>query len=43
MPGSSPSLEGVLMRRRSFVDAGSGVCLRAQDAEAKARFGYRVG
>jgi hypothetical protein len=31
------------MRRRSFVDAGSGVCLRAQDAEAKARFGYRVG
>jgi hypothetical protein len=30
------------MRRRFFLDAGSGVCLWAQDAEAKARFGYRV-
>ena len=42
MPGSSPDLEGVLMRRSFFLDAGSGVCLWAQDADAKARFGYRV-
>ena len=30
------------MRLRFFFDAGSGVCLWAQDAEAKARFGYPV-
>lgn len=30
------------MRRRFFLDAGSGVCLWTQDAEAKARLGYRV-
>lgn len=30
------------MRLRFFFDAGSGVCLWAQDAEAKERFGYPV-
>ncbi len=30
------------MLLRFFFDAGSGVCLWAQDAEAKARFGYPV-
>ncbi len=30
------------MRLRFFFDAGSGVCLWAQDDEAKARFGYPV-
>ena len=30
------------MRVRFFFDAGSGVCLWAQDDEAKARFGYPV-
>jgi len=30
------------MRLRFFFDAGSGVCLWAQDVEAKARFGYPV-
>lgn len=30
------------MRLRFFFDAGSGVCLWAQDAEAKARFGYPI-
>jgi hypothetical protein len=30
------------MRLGFFFDAGSGVCLWAQDAEAKARFGYPV-
>jgi len=30
------------MRLRFFFDAGSGVCLWAQDADAKARFGYPV-
>lgn len=30
------------MRLRFFFDAGSGVVLWAQDAEAKARFGYPV-
>jgi hypothetical protein len=30
------------MRLRLFFDAGSGVCLWAQDEEAKQRFGYPV-
>lgn len=30
------------MRLRFFFDAGSGVCLWAQDEEAKQRFGYAV-
>ncbi len=30
------------MRLRFFFDAGAGVCLWAQDDEAKARFGYPV-
>jgi len=30
------------MLLRFFFDAGSGVCLWAHDAEAKARFGYAV-
>lgn len=30
------------MRLRFFLDAGSGVCLWAQDDAAKARFGYAV-
>lgn len=30
------------MRLRFFFDAGSGVCLWAQDEAAKARFGYPV-
>lgn len=30
------------MLLRFFFDAGSGVCLWANDAEAKARFGYSV-
>jgi hypothetical protein len=30
------------MLLRFFFDAGSGVCLWAQDAEAKSRFGYPV-
>jgi len=30
------------MRLRFFFDAGSGVCLWAQDEEAKRRFGYPV-
>jgi len=30
------------MLLRFFFDAGSGVCLWADDAEAKARFGYAV-
>lgn len=30
------------MRLRFSFDAGSGVCLWAMDAEAKARFGYPV-
>jgi hypothetical protein len=30
------------MLLRFFFDAGSGVCLWAYDAEAKARFGYPV-
>lgn len=30
------------MQLRFFFDAGSGVCLWAQDDEAKARFGYPV-